>query len=164
MFIEPTFGYSPVRDDDGQPVLNDSGEPVMVKVEIGLRALCADAETYGNETGTPTTFTYSYRTNKIVHYPAQVAETTKYMQPKRDLNGHILWQRVREESFTPEEFLRVFSYAFAEPLLNAIADGYDRMAAMKAIRILKRDTENKKTAKRQEKDAELISLLMELSK
>lgn len=164
MFIEPTFGYSPVKDDDGQLVLDNSGEPVMVKIEIGLRATCADAVTYGKETGTPTTFVYSYRTGKIVHYPAQVAETTKYMQPKRDLDGHILWQKIREESFTPEEFLRVFSYDFTEPLLNAIADGCDRMAAMKAIRILKRDTENKKTAKRQEKDAELISLLMELSK
>ena len=156
MQIEEIRGFVPVMNED-------TGEEFMMPVVVGLKFTLPDAVSYGEEIGQPTTFTYSFRSGKITQYPAQVAQTDKFSRPKRDFNsGKIIWQTVREEVFTLEKFLREFSYKFAGPILTAIADGEEKRDTIKEFREKKRDINARKKAKREEKDAEFASMLMEL--
>lgn len=156
MQIEEIRGFVPVMNED-------TGEEFMMPVVVGLKFTLPDAVSYGQETGEPTTFTYSFRSGKITQYPAQVAQTDKFSRPKRDFNsGKVIWQVVREEVFTLEEFLREFSYKFAEPILTAIAEGEEKRETLKGIRELKREVNAKKKAKRDREDNELATLLSEL--
>lgn len=156
MRIEEIRGFVPVENEE-------TGETFMLPVVVGLKFTLPDAVSYGQETGEPTTFTYSFRSGKITQYPAQVAQTDKFSRPKRDFNsGKVIWQVVREEVFTLEEFLREFSYKFVEPIFIAIAEGEEKRETLKDLREKKRDVNARKKAKREEKDAEFASMLREL--